>query len=88
MTIYTIDPLCGNDKKSGGRMIETGSNHCRIVAESLTGERDVDEQTFASLAILGEKLERLKKHDKAFSRITFSPAVKKLQSQKNTVAIG
>jgi len=69
-------------------MIETGSNHCRIVAESLTGERDVDEQTFASLAILGERLKRLKKHDKAFSRVTFSPAVKKLRSQKNTVAIG
>jgi len=69
-------------------MIETDSNHCRIVAESLAGERDVDEQTLASLAILTEKLERLKKRDKSFSRITFSPAVKKLKSQKNTVAIG
>jgi len=69
-------------------MIETGSNHCRIVAESLAGERDVDEQTFASLEILGEKLERLKKLDKAFSRVTFSSAVKKLQRRKNTVAIG
>ena len=69
-------------------MIETGCDHCRIVAESLAGQRDVDEQTLASLAILTEKLERLKKRDKSFSRITFSPAVKKLKSQKNTVAIG
>jgi hypothetical protein len=68
-------------------MIETGSNHCRIVAESLAGERDADEQTFASLAILTERLERLKKRDKAFSRVTFSSAVEKLQSQKDTVAV-
>ena len=69
-------------------MIETDSNHCRIVAKSLAGERDVDEQTLASLAILTEKLERLKKRDKSFSRITFSPAVKKLRSQKKTVSVG
>ncbi|MHC4595769.1 MAG: hypothetical protein ACYS9C_15975 [Planctomycetota bacterium] len=68
-------------------MIETGSNHCRIVAKSLARERDVDEQTLASLAILIERLERLKKTDKSFSRITFSPAVKKLQNQKNKVAV-
>ena len=69
-------------------MIEMDSNHCRIVAKSLAGEREVDEQTFASLAILGEKLERLKKIDEAFSDIVFSSAVKKLQSQKNAVVLG
>ena len=41
-------------------MIGTDSNHCRIVTESLTGTRKVDEQTFASLAILDERLERLR----------------------------
>ena len=69
-------------------MIEMDSNHCCIVAKSLVGEREVDEQTFASLAILGEKLERLKKIDEAFSDIVFSSAVKKLQSQKNAVVLG
>ncbi len=68
-------------------MIETGSNHYRIVAKSLARERDVDEQTLASLAILTERLERLKKTNKSFSRVTFSPAVKKLQNQKNKVAV-
>jgi hypothetical protein len=63
------------------------SNHCRIVGESLAGEREVDEQTFASLAVLAERLERLKAADKTFSSITFSSAVKKLQSQKNAVAV-
>ncbi|MHC4557676.1 MAG: hypothetical protein ACYTFW_05040 [Planctomycetota bacterium] len=69
-------------------MIGTDSNHCRIVAESLSGERDVDEQTFASLAILGERLERLKNLDEAFSSVAFSSDVEKLRSQKNTVAVG
>ena len=68
-------------------MIGTDSNHCRIVAESLAGEREPDEQTFASLAILSEKLERLKELDEAFSGVEFSPDVKKLRSQKNTVAV-
>ena len=69
-------------------MIGTDSNHCRIVAGSLVGEREVDERTFASLTILGERMERLKKIDGTFSGIEFSPAVEKLQGQKNTVAIG
>jgi hypothetical protein len=68
-------------------MIGTDSNHCRIVAESLAGERETDEQTFASLAILEEKLERLKEHDEAFSGVEFSSDVKKLRSQKNTVTV-
>jgi len=69
-------------------MIKVDSNHCQIVEKSITGERAVDEQTFASLTILTERLQRLKKLGKTFSNITFSPAVKKLTRQKNTVAVG
>ncbi|MHC4707320.1 MAG: hypothetical protein ACYS8I_09565 [Planctomycetota bacterium] len=42
-------------------MIEAGMDHWQIVKKSLSGARGVDEQTFASLAILDERLERLKK---------------------------
>jgi len=69
-------------------MIGTDSNHCRVVAESLIGEREVDERTFASLEVLGERLERLKEIDETFSGIVFSPAVVELQKQKNTLAVG
>ncbi len=69
-------------------MIGTDSNHCRVVAGSLVGEREVDERTFASLAILGERLEHLKKIDETFSGIEFSPAAVELQKQKNTLAVG
>jgi hypothetical protein len=39
------------------------------------------------LAILGEKLERLKDLDEAFSAVTFSSDVEKLLSRKNAVAV-
>ena len=68
-------------------MIGTDSNHCRIVAGSLVGEREVDERTFASLAIIGERLERLKQIDETYSGIEFSPDVRRLQSQKNTINV-
>ncbi len=68
-------------------MIEGESNHCQIVGMSLAGERTVDEQTFASLAVLGERLERLKDFDKAFEGVTFSPDVSELKAAKNAVAV-
>ena len=69
-------------------MTEMDFDHCQVVRESLSGEREVDEQSFASLAILTERLERLKKHGKAFSNVTFSSAVKKLATQKSPMAVG
>ncbi len=69
-------------------MIGTDSNHCRIVAESLAGKRKVNEQTFASLAILDERLERLRNLGETFSGVVFSPDAAKLLSRKNAVAVG
>jgi hypothetical protein len=69
-------------------MIEEGMNHCEIVERSLKGERAVDEQTFASLAVLGERLERLKKLDEAFEDVAFSDDARKLIGRKNAVAVG
>ena len=63
------------------------SNHYHIISQSLMGDRSADEETFASLEILSERLERVKKLDKSFGKIEFSPAVKKLKRQKNTVAV-
>jgi len=66
----------------------TDLNHYRIVAESLAGKRKVDEQTFDSLAILDERLERTKNLGGAFSGIEFSPEAEKLLKRKNAIAIG
>jgi len=67
-------------------MIE--ADHCQIVQKSLSGERAVDEQTFASLAVLGERLERLKKLEGVFEDVTFSDDALKLMKRKNAVVVG
>ncbi|MHC4462191.1 MAG: hypothetical protein ACYS6W_10860 [Planctomycetota bacterium] len=69
-------------------MIEGESNHCRIVRDSLAGNRGVDEQTYASLTILTERLERLKNRYENFGDVEFSSAVRKLKGRKNAVAVG
>ena len=63
------------------------SNHCEVVEKSITGERSVDEQTFASLEILGERLEHLRDLDPVFSCVTFSREVMELQAQHNTLPV-
>jgi len=69
-------------------MTEVGSNHCQIVSENLAGKRAVDEQTFASLAVLTDRLERIRKLGQAFSKVEFSPDVKKLKSRENPLPVG
>jgi hypothetical protein len=69
-------------------MIEANSNHYQVVAGSLAGKIDADEQTFASLAVLSERLERLKGIDDAFSGVAFSAAVEELQTSKTAVTVG
>jgi hypothetical protein len=83
----TVDfRLCGNDKKEA-KMMEMDSNHCQVAGRSLSGERAVDEQTFASLEVLGERLERLKALNNGFDGVTFSREVMELKAQNNTVAV-
>jgi hypothetical protein len=66
-------------------MLELYPDHCEVVKESLSGARNVDEQTLASVAVLNERLQRVKKMGQKFSIVEFSPAVKKLKSHSNKV---
>ena len=68
-------------------MTSMESDYCKVVAESLNGERAVDELTFSSLSILTERLNRLKEIDPVFSKITLSSGAKKLARHKNAVAV-
>ena len=68
-------------------MIGMDSNHCRTVRESLEGKRELDEHTFAAIAVLSERLERLKNSNSTFAGISFSPAVEKLQKKMTKVAV-
>ncbi len=63
-------------------------DNLRIVNETLAGDRPVDEQTQAAVAILAERLERLKQSSRLFAGITFSPHVKKLKRQAEALVMG
>jgi len=69
-------------------MSEMDARHCQIVQESLAHKRMLDERTFASLAVLTDRLERLKKLGKPFSEVGFSPAVEQLRKRQKPVAVG
>lgn len=63
-------------------------DHCQIVRRNLSGKRAVDEETFASLAVLAERLERVKRLGNVFSNIEFSPDIERLKSRVNAVPVG
>ena len=69
-----------------GGVTEVELNHSKIVQDSLTGERETDEQTFTSLAILAERLERLKRFSGSFSQVSLSAAAKRLMRRKTVAA--
>lgn len=64
-----------------------GSN-CQVVARTLAGERPVDEQTHAAVAILGERLGRLKEHGGLFAGLEFSPYVQRLRQRSEPISVG
>ncbi len=66
-------------------MIEC-TDHFRIVNENLNGSRQADEQVFCSVAVLSERLERLRGLSERFEGISFSPEVEVLKKQKSVVA--
>ena len=68
-------------------MIRMDSDHCQIVKDAIIGKKTVNEETLASLAILGERLKRLQEMDKAFRSVAFSSAVKKLTEQNSAVGV-
>jgi len=68
-------------------MYAVGSEHSQIVLESLTGERTTDEQTFASIGVLTERLEGLRKLHRRFIDVEFSPMVNALVEQESELAI-
>ena len=59
-------------------MFEKQSDHFKIINDSLTGGKSVDEETFSSVAVLAERLEKLKRSSDLFVDIEFSPQLEEL----------
>lgn len=62
-------------------------DHCEVVMESLSGERRIDEQTFASINLLAEKLQAVQKVHRSLVNVEFSPQVQALIDQESLLAI-
>ena len=69
-------------------MLELYPDHCEVVKDGLNGIRTVDEQTFASLEVLNDRLERVKKLGGKFADVAFSPAAEHLRKQAGKLAVG
>ena len=69
-------------------MIETELNHCQIVSESLAGRRAMDEQALAALAVLTDRLARLKKANPSFAGVTLSPHAEAMADRAGALAVG
>jgi hypothetical protein len=59
----------------------------QIVARTLAGERSVDEQTHASVAVLAERLERLRSHGGLFTGIEFSPDLQRMRERSESISV-
>ncbi len=68
-------------------MYAVEQEHSQIVLDSLTGKRTTDEQTFASIGVLTERLESLRKLHRCFIDVEFSPIVKALAEQESELAV-
>ena len=49
-----------------------------VIRKSISGQRPVDEETFSSVAVLAERLDRVKRNNKISADVCFSPQVEEL----------
>ena len=68
-------------------MFAANHDHFEVVNDSLRGARPVDETVLSSVAVLAERLERLKRTSSLFADVTFSPEVDELVSCEMISAI-
>jgi len=66
-------------------MFNSETDHHQVVQDAIFGRRPVNEQALCSVAILEDKLERLKKLGPQFTAVNFSPAVKQLAKRQSAV---
>ena len=68
-------------------MLENEGNHFKVITDSLSGGRPTDEETFSSIAVLAQRLDRLKKTNAIFDDVAFSEQVEELQLREMVSAI-
>jgi len=59
-------------------MLTAKCDHFKVVTDSLSGTRPIDEETFSSVAVLAQRLETLKRTGPLFDDVTFSQEAEEL----------
>jgi hypothetical protein len=59
-------------------MLTAKCDHFKVVKDSLSGTRPIDEETFSSVAVLAQRLETLKRIGPLFDDVTFSQEAEEL----------
>jgi hypothetical protein len=62
-------------------------DYVKVVQDSLSGERAIDDKTFFSVGVLAERLEKVTTRGGVFDGITFSPHVDSLACCDTPLAI-
>jgi hypothetical protein len=68
-------------------MTDLFKDHCEVVQDSLHGTRETDERTFASLEILKDRLDKVKRMSPKLAIVEFSPAIDKMRKSSNKLAV-
>jgi hypothetical protein len=71
-----------------GDIVRMSASEFQVVNEAIAGHREVDEHALAAMAVLQDRLERVKALGGGFSGIGFSSDVRKLQQNKSLAAVG
>lgn len=60
----------------------------QVIQDALAGRREADERALAALAVLEERLERIRALGGGFSEVGFSSDIRKLRRNKSLAAVG
>ena len=60
-----------------GKAVVT-EGHFDVLNDNINGTRPIDERTFASVAVLADRLDRLQRSNPIFGNIGFSPEIEDL----------
>jgi hypothetical protein len=69
-------------------MIGLNMDHFDVVRDGLNGTKAIDEQTLASLEVLNDRLESVRKLGGKFASVAFSPDAESLMKQSSRLAVG
>jgi len=62
-------------------------NEIEILRQGLIGQQPVDDAVLTSAAVLGDRLEMLKKSSPLFEAVSFSPDVEAMMAQQLTAVV-